>query len=837
MSENSIEEFMRYENSISVAYVPRPQNVIVYLNPPTFFWPPSGNYDDHYIFQLSRSKKFNDASTLTVKELTTTFYRPSCFLSHGKWYWRYKPESGVFSDIYEFYIGKETVKDESINTFLSFDEAIKRIPKTHPRLWIFKEDLRQIRKETIRNIRSRRILKIWEDLAKKYIGKPLREDVPLEHKIHENEDPIYQMKKWRKWDAIKLARETVEPAGSLAALFLITANKEYAEEAKRRALHAAKWDPEGFTSHEVSDFANQIIAENLAIVYDYLHDYLAKDELSVIKRAIVSRARKIYNAYLSEFRVLEKIFNSHAWQRVLQGLGICSLALVGEVNEAKEWLEYFLKLYLWIYPPWGDVDGGWAQGNGYFESMVMFSALTTADMIRKATGIDLYKKPWYKNMPYFLIYTHPPRTYHPNFGDGHPGLPTRRHSVVMRKLAQELNNPYAMWYAEEVEKSGGTISNARASMWESFFEYLWSLNDSYMSKAPADLPPSKLFRGIGWVLMHTNLAEPENDLIFAFKCSPYGSARHSHADQNSFSIIAYGKPLVLDSGYYIAHADRHATGWYVQTKAHNTILVDGMGQKVSKKGKLGTGSFEGYGTIEKFFSSRDYDYAVGNATNAYVDEAGLKKFKRHVLFLRPDIYVIFDELEADHEATWEWLLHSKNRMRIAEESNEIYLNEETARLKASITCWSSEKLMFNLTDQFDVPPINWHGRKFGGKTPPNQWHLKVKPWNKSKEEYFLAVLYPFRKNKGEKLPKIKWIKTDGYYGFTVTKEDWKETVIFDINRMGIEFDGLETDSFMLAFGLKEERLKKFMISNGTQVKYRGRVVFSSHKPVCASISL
>ena len=824
---------LRYEDSVSVALCRRPQGVIVYLNPPTFFWPPSGRPDARYTIQYSKTRGFDDCSTVTVEDLDLTFYRPSRFLSEGKWCWRYKADDAAFSDAYEFYVGGETVKDDVITTFSSFEEAISRVPKAHPRIWVLEEDLERIRRENVKKPRSREILKVWESSTKKYIGAELRDDVPREHKISETEDVNYQVQTWRRWDSKSLAASTMVPAGSLSALYLVTGSEVYAEEAKRRALHAASWNPDGFTSHHVSDFANQMIAENLAIVYDYLYDHLAKDERSKIRDAIAARAGRIYDIYRRKYVVPDRVFDEHAWQHILQGLGICSLALLHEVADAAEWFEYFLKLYVWVYPPWGDIDGGWSSGNSYFEDSVMLSALTTADLIRKATGIDLYKKPWYQNMPYYLIYTHPPRTFHPHFGDGEPRFPTRRNSVVLRRLAREVKNPYAVWYAEEVEKDNREPLSAR-------FEYFWSLEDDYQCEPPADRPLSRCFRGIGWVLMHTNLVNPEDDVVFAFKCSPYGSRGHSHADQNTFSMVAYGKTLVADSGYYVTAGDKHSRGWYKQTPAHNTIMVDGLGQEPGVEralhGRGPTGSFEGYGSIEKFLFSQDYDYAVGDASNAYVDEAGLKKFKRHVLFLRPDIYAIFDELEADHQASWEWLLHSNNKMRIEEENSEVWLSEETADLKVNINSWNSESLKFNLTDQFDVPPINWHGRWYRGKMPPNQWHLRVSPKDKRKVEFFLAVLQPRKRGETRSLPEVEWIKTDGLFGFTTQRGDRRETVIFSPAGQGIKLGDVETDASMLALSLENGDLKSFVISDATQMRYRGKKVFSSHKPTCANVS-
>ncbi len=60
-----------------------------------------------------------------------------------------------------------------------------------------------------------------------------------------------------------------------------------------------------------------------------------------------------------------------------------------------------------------------------------------------------------------------------------------------------------------------------------------------------------------------------------FKCSPYGSHGHNHADQNTFNVSAFDEPLFIDTGYYHSYGDPHHNGWTRQTKAHNGVLVDG----------------------------------------------------------------------------------------------------------------------------------------------------------------------------------------------------------------------------------------------------------------------
>ncbi len=125
---------------------------------------------------------------------------------------------------------------------------------------------------------------------------------------------------------------------------------------------------------------------------------------------------------------------------------------------------------------------------------------------------------------------------------------------------------------------------------------------------------------------------------------------HCHPDINSFQIYAYGKWLAIDPGY-------KKPKW---TKNHNTILVNGLGQFGE-----GTAWFDretvakakAKSTIIKAQTGADYDYVIGDADSIYPESAGLKKFYRHLIYIKPDVILIVDELEAERAVQFEWRLH------------------------------------------------------------------------------------------------------------------------------------------------------------------------------------
>jgi hypothetical protein len=74
-------------------------------------------------------------------------------------------------------------------------------------------------------------------------------------------------------------------------------------------------------------------------------------------------------------------------------------------------------------------------------------------------------------------------------------------------------------------------------------------------------------------------------------------------------LHAFGEPLAISSGYYDCYASPHHKAWTWQTKAANSITVDGEGQTIRSPGAKGEIAA---------FATNDYaHYALGNARAAY----------------------------------------------------------------------------------------------------------------------------------------------------------------------------------------------------------------------------
>lgn len=141
-----------------------------------------------------------------------------------------------------------------------------------------------------------------------------------------------------------------------------------------------------------------------------------------------------------------------------------------------------------------------------------------------------------------------------------------------------------------------------------------------MTGIPADEPKAKWFRDVGEMIANSSIKDYQNNLCLSFHSSPFGSGSHTHSDQNAFNLHFRGVPVYGSTGYYMSFADTHNLLSYRNTRAHNTLLVDGIGQPFSTKA---------YGNIVRMLGGESISYALGDASNAYCGVANIhvdKKF-------------------------------------------------------------------------------------------------------------------------------------------------------------------------------------------------------------------
>jgi len=692
------------------------------FNSPSFEWP--SKKKAIYDIRLSTSKGFN-VNLIEKERIPFAIFNPHKQLGEGTWYWQYKTNERKWNPVDSFTISPTTPKFKTpeIKTILA------AIPSSHPRVLVKKEDLSELRQRAKGYKES--LLIIQE--ADKYLNEfPPSEESTLAKfsgkNDFENNKIALLASKTSGWNIYNVLN-------SLSQAYVLTGEEKYFHSAKNWMVEVSKWDPNG-PSH-TSDFGDAGIMTGMAIGVDTFWDLLTKSEKELIIKPATVRASQFYKLWIGQ--VESRSSSMHVWQHILHRVLQTSLAFAGETPEADLWLEYIYELWIAQSPKMGEKDGAWFNGTGYFRMNTLCMYEITATF-NELSGIDFMRSEWYRNNPQWLIYAIPPNSVADGFcndGNKHP-IPTINYAGYADAAARMFNDPYASWYANEISKGFGlTIADDNEFRW-------YRIQRGYKMNLPEpvkefDLPQAAQFPDVGVAYMHTSLQKPQNNLMLSLRSSPFGSLAHTHADQNSFNIAYGGKKLFYNSGYRPAMGDPHFLGWYKHTQGHNSILIDGQGQPFDASA---------YGWIPRFLHGKQISYSVGDASNAYSgsDEGqnvdlGMKSFRRHYIMLRPSTIVIYDELEADHNAQWSWLIHNDTGLEINSEKKTIVGGNEMA--KAQVSLYSSTPIDFQVTDQFSVSVDNWTNKVDEEGEPiifENQWHFKGVSKEKIAKMRYLSII-------------------------------------------------------------------------------------------------
>ncbi|MEN6546890.1 MAG: DUF4962 domain-containing protein [Armatimonadia bacterium] len=685
---------------------------VVLQNPPDFSWPPvrgAAGYD----LQLSQNRDFPAADTPTINCLYNV-YSHSRTLGNGTWYWRVRclDKAGAASDWGQ---ANDFVVTAAAVPFPvpAAADLLKAIPASHPRVYATASTLAAFRAPMADKQKA-----WWESFKprlEQLLTRPIDKEPGREYIVTPGaggltDADVQQLNKLRS-----MAGSANDRMQNLAFGYLLSGDRRYGDAAVAQMLEIATWDPMGATSYRNQDQVFRDIAWMMATAYDWCWDLMTPEQRDKVREAILVRARTLYKDFAEDGRPLNEYpYDSHGIT-AYGYLGIISIALAHESEEPDTWFKYIAATYPAVFPPWGGEEGGWSQGVGYWKWSQHF-AWVFFDALKSATGLDMYDKAYTRNNGWYKLYMHPPWNDRHHFGDGNHGAPDATDQSNMARYAREYGNPYFRWYAQTMP---GKTSFG-------LYSYLWH-DETVPARPPADLPQGRYFPDIGWVAMHSDLSDAD-DVMLAFKSSQYGSYNHSHADQNSFVLYAYGEPLLIDSGYYDWYGSGHDVGFTRQTKAHNDILVNGEGQPIF--------DMTAQGRILKHFTSPAVDYALGDATPAY--KGKLSKFQRHILYLRPNSFVIVDEVEAPEPSTFTWTLHAEQEMKLDPAKQEVTVTRGGARCLVKFI--TPQGLKLEQTDQFTPPSV---------RKPANEWHTSATTVEKSKKMRFVTFIRPARTSEPE----------------------------------------------------------------------------------------
>lgn len=713
------------------------KDVVLKSNPTPLLWPSVKhweNRDVRYNVYLSQDPAFPEAATQGNKNQRACFYNPHRPLKEGKWYWKYEIVSEgktVSQPVCSFIVPKDA---EGLSSPTP-DEFRKHIPSAHPRVMNYGRPIDEIRARSIKHPLYKRIIADALTAAGKDIYRGAVTD----------ENPATARRLTQK------ANKEVELYHTLLEGYTLKPDAAVKNALLQRTDVLLTWP--------TNDLLGSKVLTALAVGYDMLFDELSADVKGEILAAIDSQLNEGLSRWPGHIETRQ--VENHFWQMELAGNFTAALATVGELASAGEMLDYTYGLFMARFPNLATQDGGWNEGEGYY-SVNQTAIVDMALLLKRIGGIDIFQMPWYRRLTDYFTYFSPVGAPVSGFGDMHERVATgslkgRSETLV---IGCEEKDPYALYRLFASLRPDGSFYGAPLSddYWKKPLSKIepWYqiVNDVQlapeMAHCPNTLPHDKVFYGVGTAAMHTRLDKPAEDVAVYFRSSPFGSKGHAHADQNSFNIARRGERLFYSTGYYTSFADKHSLTSYKHTRASNSILINGCGQAFGH---------EGYGWIKRHIEGEHLSYVCGDASQAYkrttdkqfsdflaqygieqapsfgMGDTPMKKFERHLVFVRPDVVVLYDVLEADSASQWTLLLHS---MKPSSVSKDNVLSLQTSKSQAEAHVFGSTPIKGTVTNRFFAPADDFKQKYKDGT--PDQYHATFSTTENTGRMRFLTII-------------------------------------------------------------------------------------------------
>jgi hypothetical protein len=639
---------------LTIQYAPDDGTAIV-ENPPRFTWLPVIDDGAVYVLRVSSDPKFPAKATQVFTNIPLNFFTPDTTLEPGDYHWSFavadpatgKPAS-TWSKARRFTVAKDLPR-----TPLSDRSArLEGAELGHPRLWMTPDRLTDFKAAVQKDANHCTWATFYEKSVLPWMEVEVYKE-PAGYPNHTRTAPV-----WRQtyidlqevWYAIR----------HLAIGGKVTGDAAMTARAKDWLMEAASWDPMGVTSRAYTDEWAYRVCNALAWGYDWLYDDLSEKERATVRAALRERTRDIAEHAILNAKIHLFPYDSHAVRSVSLTLIPACIALLGEGDdEVEDWLHYCIEFLFTVYSPWGDADGGWAEGAQYW-MMGMAYLIDAANRLKSYTGLDLYRRPFFQNTADFPLFCNAPDTRRASMGDDSAlgDLPAIKTGLNMRQFAGVTGKGEYQWYCDQnlASNPGTEMAFYNWGWWDTHFDELVFQTDFPVVAATPPDGGLRHFKGIGWVGVQHAMDDPDRHIQFVFKSSPFGSISHSHGDQNAFCLAAYGEDLAIQSGYYVAFNSSMHRNWRRQTRSKNAILINGKGQYAEKDK---TKAMAATGRIVAAEEREDHVYIHGDATAAYQSlSPEVTSVQREVYFVRNDYFVIVDSVDADAPVTLEWLLHA-----------------------------------------------------------------------------------------------------------------------------------------------------------------------------------
>ena len=660
------------------------------VNPPVFAWKPIDGTDG-FDLVVARDAAFGDVA-FEKSGLTEPVFLPEKALDAGTYWWKWAA-AGRESEVFRF----DIAEDASTLEVPSVEEWFAAMPKEHPRFWVRPEEV-----EALRGSRHGERAELWKTIE--------AEANALLEQPHEIEEPEYlpdrqlHYEKRAKmfFEIMWTSREFVRAAEKMALAYLASGDEKYGRAACEHMVSISKWDPEGSSYLASNDEAHMSSIWWGPSAVDWVWHLFTDDERAQVVEHLRKRGEITFDHMHNRGAYGVTRFDSHAGREIVFLAQIAFLIADEHPEEAKRWLTWLRPVLCGIWPVWAGDDGGWAEGISY--SLAYVRIMTRfVFLLKKATGIDLFQKPFWRNYPAWRAWCFPAYAEWIGFGDhserwaetwaGNADLV----EIIDRGTGMHAYEQYVADFRREAKTA--IVRFPTVGITSDPMIYLMPrTGEGTEGDGLTQKGSLQVFPDIGWAAVREDLKSMTENVALLFRSSPYGAVSHSHAANNDFIIHVAGKAMATPSGYYASYASAHHASWNWHTKSHNCATLSGGSQLLR--------NHESTGEVIHPFENEDLLYFAGVADPSYAQLAD--RYRRHVVYLKAHrAFFMVDEFAAKPKlcASYEWNIHSWAHFAVDDDQKRFRLAREGSVLEGAFM-YHPATYMY-LSEGWEAPFMEW----------------------------------------------------------------------------------------------------------------------------------
>ena len=394
--------------------------------------------------------------------------------------------------------------------------------------------------------------------------------------------------------------------------------------------------------HSDSGYAIRSYGVYTALAYDWLHD--APGMTPELRQKMVERLRVWIPWYQEKGYLRDNPFANYFWG-YFTALNLAALATAGENPDAEDWLATSRQLMTdKIIPAFGTYlrGGAWPEGWQYGE-LVAIELAVILEGHRTATGTNLVKRfPWvFEGVDHQLFRIRP---------DGKSVYDNGTHASKPVEPAAQVVTALG-WLLDGVDD--GRAARARfigSHLYPKLMrKYSWAMLLAERPGAPEVDPRSPKVLSYylpGPGLTFARSSWDANATWVSLQAGPKIAVDHQHNDQGHFEVWRGADALLVDGS-----DDGYAT------INHNSLLIYDADHVLNYPPNQGVWARES--KTVRYADDGGVMVAVGDLADAWAPKCALdgcsqravKKAMRTLVFVRPSLVVIDDDLEVDDDQT------------------------------------------------------------------------------------------------------------------------------------------------------------------------------------------